>query len=82
MLKREINSARNPFHLVTSIHKDITDRVERIDPELAKAVRMVLEVKDWVLTPPKAEAKEASLEARKASISIYVQCGSLIRIRA
>ena len=44
MLKREINSARNPFHLVTSIHKDITDRVERIDPELAKAVRMVLEV--------------------------------------
>ena len=25
-------------------HKDITDRVERIDPELAKSVRAVLEV--------------------------------------
>ena len=26
------------------MHKDITDRVERIDPELAKSVRAVLEV--------------------------------------
>ena len=34
----------NPFHLATTVHKDITDRVERIDPELAKSVRQVLEV--------------------------------------
>lgn len=35
---------KKPFHLATSVHKDITDRVERIDPELAKSVRAVLEV--------------------------------------
>ena len=34
----------NLFHLATTVHKDITDRVERIDPELAKLVRQVLEV--------------------------------------
>lgn len=28
----------------STVHKDITDRVERIDPELAKSVRAVLEV--------------------------------------
>lgn len=38
------NQVRNTFHLATSVHKDITDRVERIDPELAKSVRAVLEV--------------------------------------
>ena len=38
------NQVKNPFHLATSVHKDITDRVERIDPELAKSVRAVLEV--------------------------------------
>ena len=29
---------------LSAAHKDITDRVERIDPELAKSVRAVLEV--------------------------------------
>ena len=38
------NIDSNTFHLATSIHKDITDRVERIDPDLAKSVRAVLEV--------------------------------------
>ena len=28
----------------STVHKDITDRVEKIDPELAKSVRRVLEV--------------------------------------
>lgn len=28
----------------STVHKDITDRVERIDPELAQSVRRVLEV--------------------------------------
>ena len=28
----------------STVHKDITDRVERIDPDLAKSVRAVLEV--------------------------------------
>ena len=28
----------------STVHKDITDSVERIDPELAKSVRAVLEV--------------------------------------
>nr|WP_312045397.1 sporulation transcriptional regulator SpoIIID [Anaerotignum sp.] len=28
----------------STVHKDITDRVERIDPELARSVRRVLEV--------------------------------------
>ena len=28
----------------STVHKDITDRVESIDPELAKSVRRVLEV--------------------------------------
>ena len=28
----------------STVHKDITERVERIDPELAKNVRRVLEV--------------------------------------
>lgn len=29
---------------MTTVHKDITDRVEKIDPELARSVRKVLEV--------------------------------------
>ena len=29
----------------STVHKDITDRVEKIDPELARSVRKVLEVK-------------------------------------
>ena len=29
---------------MTTIHKDITDRVSRIDPDLAYSVRKVLEV--------------------------------------
>lgn len=28
----------------STVHKDITDRVEKIDPELARSVRKVLEV--------------------------------------
>lgn len=28
----------------STVHKDITDRVEKINPELAKSVRQVLEV--------------------------------------
>ncbi len=28
----------------STVHKDITDRVEKIDPELARSVRRVLEV--------------------------------------
>ena len=28
----------------STVHKDITDRVEKIDPELARSVRSVLEV--------------------------------------
>ncbi len=28
----------------STVHKDITDRVEKIDPELAQSVRKVLEV--------------------------------------
>jgi len=28
----------------STIHKDITDRVEKLDPDLAKSVRQVLEV--------------------------------------
>ena len=28
----------------STVHKDITDRVEHIDPELAKSVRQVLEI--------------------------------------
>lgn len=28
----------------STVHKDITDRVEKIDPDLAKSVRKVLEV--------------------------------------
>lgn len=32
------------FYLETTVHKDITDRVEKIDPELAHSVRNVLEV--------------------------------------
>lgn len=32
------------FHLVLTVHKDITDRVEHINPQLARQVRCVLEV--------------------------------------
>lgn len=32
------------LQLLTTVHKDITDRVEKINPELAKSVRKVLEV--------------------------------------
>ena len=28
----------------STVHKDITDRVEKIDPELARSVRKILEV--------------------------------------
>lgn len=28
----------------STVHKDITDRVEKIDPELARSVRKVLEI--------------------------------------
>lgn len=33
-----------PFHLVTTTHKDCTDRLSQINPALAKEVRNVLEV--------------------------------------
>lgn len=32
------------FCLATTVHKDITDRVTRLDPDLAHSVRKVLEV--------------------------------------
>lgn len=40
-----VRSAARKFGISKStVHKDITDRVEKIDPELAKSVRRVLEV--------------------------------------
>ena len=33
-----------PFHLVTTTHKDCTDRLRQINPALAKEVRSILEI--------------------------------------
>ena len=39
-----IETARRFGISKSTVHKDITDRVEKIDPELARSVRKVLEV--------------------------------------
>ena len=40
-----VRQAAKEFNISKStVHKDITDRVEKIDPELARSVRKVLEV--------------------------------------
>lgn len=33
----------SPFHLVTSFHKDVTERLEKINPTLMNDVRVILE---------------------------------------
>jgi len=33
-----------PFHLTTAVHKDVTERLREVDPELWKRVKQVLEV--------------------------------------
>jgi putative DeoR family transcriptional regulator (stage III sporulation protein D) len=38
------NGIEYPFHLVSTVHKDITDRLDYLNPSLAKDVRRVLDV--------------------------------------
>lgn len=33
-----------PFHFATAVHKDVTERLREVDPELWKRVKQVLEV--------------------------------------
>ena len=36
--------SKYPFHLVSTVHKDITDRLDTLSPSLAKEVRRVLDI--------------------------------------
>ncbi|MBE5884926.1 MAG: stage III sporulation protein D [Lachnospiraceae bacterium] len=37
-------SQLKPFQIVPTVHKDVTERLEEIDPSLAKRARVVLDV--------------------------------------
>ncbi|MBU5464065.1 sporulation transcriptional regulator SpoIIID [Anaerotignum sp. MSJ-24] len=50
---------------MTSTHKDITDRVEKIDPELARSVRCVLEI----------NKAERHIRGGMATREKYLHCG-------
>ena len=41
---RQYSLNKKTFHLVTTTHKDCTDRLQQVNPALAKEVRTVLEV--------------------------------------
>lgn len=39
-----LSMRKKPFQIVTTIHKDVTDRLVQINPALAKQARQVLDV--------------------------------------
>ena len=49
----------------STVHKDITDRVEKIDPELARSVRCVLEI----------NKAERHIRGGMATREKYLHCG-------
>lgn len=43
-MKRCLLMRKKPFQNVTTVHKDVTDRLMQINPALAKQARQVLDV--------------------------------------
>ena len=43
-MRAQIQRKTKPFQIVTTTHKDVTERLEQINPTLAKDARKVLDV--------------------------------------